>query len=553
MPFPGSKASYELIGSVIVGRKGGFILSTCRSILIRYHHVYCSLQDIGRGRASVCDSEDESKGEAEGRKGQARHMSAPTFEFAAAAASPCTQRRGRRSMVAALAAPSALGAILLLLHLLLLCAAAPKAMAAAASSSMSVSAPPPSSSYEDVRQLDKYGHSVQLRHAAEASKRHGRLVVAVSWDGGRSGIGGSSDNDNDDDDTSETGSVVTMLCTPLPSDLLSTNERQQQQGQRQHRHVLRFTGRGVQRIRLPHDVASTGKLQQLGSGSANDGMIGLQPLVCVLNTRRQRRRGPAVVTAVACSGLASDAAYVQNQLLEAAKVAWDKYDAELGCPAVLAELQHLCRAFWRHPTKAQWTWKPQQPSGDDDDENQSSAGWARPLGVTTLVVQHVNSGVVGKDSAAQLYIVEPSGIVQHASRIDIRVAGGDGADTRTISSDTDESSRFSAKVACIGRDGPAVQARLEKALKERMVKEFGRSDDDESTSSSTRRQRLTQDEMLELIRDAIHDRQPGWGSPSSPENEPQPTETNPSSLMYVEVLSSRGAVDRKVVVVPTAA
>jgi 20S proteasome alpha/beta subunit len=390
-----------------------------------------------------------------------------------------------------------------------------------------------------VRQLDKYGHSVQLRHAAEASKRHGRLVVAVSWDCG----GSRSDDNNSNEDDNDTGSVVTVLCTPLPSDLLSTNERQQQgQGQRQQRHVLRFTGRGVQRIRLPHGAASTGKLQQLGSGSAKDAIIlGLQPLACVLNTRR---RGPAVVTAVACSGLASDAAYVQNQLWEAAKVAWDKYDAEMGCPAVLAELQHLCRAFWRHPTKAQWTWKPPQPSGsDDEDEENQSAMWARPLGVTTLVVQLVNAGVAGKDSATQLYVVEPSGIVQHATCVSV---GGDGADNGG-------DSRFAAKVACIGRDGPAVQARLEKALKERMVKEFGRSDDDESASSSTRPQRLTQDEMFGLIGDAMHDRQPGWRSPSSSDNGPQPTETNPSSLMYVEILTSQGAVERKVVVAPTAA
>lgn len=34
------------------------------------------------------------------------------------------------------------------------------------------------SSYMSVRALDEYGHSVQLKHAVEAARRHGRLVIA---------------------------------------------------------------------------------------------------------------------------------------------------------------------------------------------------------------------------------------------------------------------------------------------------------------------------------------------------------------------------------------
>jgi hypothetical protein len=383
---------------------------------------------------------------------------------------------------------------------------------------------------------------VQLKHAAMASQRHGRLVVAVSWNGGED----APEND---------GGPVVLLCTPLPADvqLPAAHEETEQQQQQQQRHtVLRFTGRGVQRIRMP--LASPPAAQEHRQLKRGGECMGVPPLACVLTgssakpateTGRHNNRGPRV--AVSCSGLASDAQFVHRQLREAAKEAWDTYDAEMPGPAVLSELQGLCRQFWRHPTKRQWSWKQQQSRGDgdgdgDDEDSESSGGrWSRPLGVTTLVVQ-----LTPFQDAAQLYVVDPSGIVQHAARI----TGGAAADD---TSDASTSRRGSSlTVACIGRDGPAVQARLEKALRERIE-----ALEPTSTESSSAQTRWTQDDLLEMIGDAVEGRPSGWRDrkSSSSENEPPAADRNErnSPLLYVEVLSTHGVIERKVVASTTTA
>jgi hypothetical protein len=419
---------------------------------------------------------------------------------------------------AAAAEPASTSAIFAVLLLVLVTAGAP-AIAAASAASSSISS---SSSYEDVRKLDKYGHSVQLKHAAMASQRHGRLVVAISW---------NHDNAKDPD-----GPFV-MLCTPLPADVQQMPKAHD--GTEPQRHtVLRFTGRGVQRIRVP--LPASGQQQRPGTSGE---FIGVSPLACVLTSAPAqaastagRNREPRV--AVSCSGLASDAQFVHHQLREAAKEAWDTYDAELPGPAVLSELQGLCRQFWRHPTKRQWSWKQQQQqSGDDGDEEDSNGErrWSRPLGVTTLVVQ-----LTPFQDAAQLYVVDPSGIVQPAAQIVGRQSEDDDA------SDESTSRRGSSlTVACIGKDGPAVQARLEKALRERVE------------ASSSAQTRLTQDDLLEMIGDAVEGRPSGWRdrTSSSSENEPAAADRNErrTPLLYVEVLSTHGGVERKVVSTTTAA
>jgi hypothetical protein len=385
------------------------------------------------------------------------------------------------------------------------------------------------SSYEDVRRLDKYGHSVQLKHAAMASQRHGRLVVAISWNGGED----APEND---------GGPVVLLCTPLPADvqLPITHEETEHP---QQRDVLRFTSRGVQRIRMP--LASPPPASGQQQHRSNGDTMGVSPLACVLTSSSaiataaaRHNRQPWV--AVSCSGLASDAQFVYHQLREAAKEAWDTYDADMPGPAVLTELQGLCRQFWRHPTKRQWSWKQQQQSGGDgdgdDEDNESSGGrWSRPLGVTTLVVQ-----LNPFQDAAQLYAVDPSGIVQPAARIVGRHTEDD--------DDASDASTFrrgpSLMVACIGREGPAVQARLEKALRERIE------------ASSSAQTRWTQDDLLEMIGDAVEDRPLGWRDrASSSESEPAAADRNErnSPLLYVEVLSTHGGIERKVVASTTAA
>jgi hypothetical protein len=422
-------------------------------------------------------------------------------------------------MAGAAAEPASTSAIFAVLLLVLVTAGAP-AIAAASAASSSISS---SSSYEDVRRLDKYGHSVQLKHAAMASQRHGRLVVAISWNGG-------------DDAAPENDGPFVLLCTPLPADVQLPTAHDETEPQR--RTVLRFTGRGVQRIRMP--MPTGGPQQQRGTSGE---FIGVSPLACVLTSAPAqpastagRNRGPWV--AVSCSGLASDAQFVYHQLREAAKEAWDTYDAEMAGPAVLSELQGLCRQFWRHPAKRQWSWKQQQQSGGDGDEEDSNGerGWSRPLGVTTLVVQ-----LNPFQDAAQLYVVDPSGIVQPAARI----VGRHTEDDDDASDESTCRRGPALKVACIGKDGPAVQVRLEKAIRERVE------------ASSSAHPRWTQDDLLEMIGDAVEGRTSGWRDrkSSSSENEPAAADRNErrTPLLYVEVLSTHGGVERKVVASTTAA
>jgi len=187
----------------------------------------------------------------------------------------------------------------------------------------SVAASP--SPYASVTALDKYGHSVQLRHAGRAASKFGRLVVAAR----------SNSNENT--------VVVVSIRTPKPG------------------------------IILPGNNSNHGVLQQVFS-DADLWMV--------------------------CTGVKPDANWLLQQMRDYSKRIWERYDVAPSQTRLADALSEALLNFMGYDRKVEWHDGAGPVIINKDDQS-----WARPLGVSTLVVTPFS----------KIILVEASG-VQHVLR-----------------------------------------------------------------------------------------------------------------------------------------
>lgn len=243
--------------------------------------------------------------------------------------------------------------------------------------------------YESPRSLDKYGNAVQLRHAQAACTHHGRLIVAVRF---RNDVWVLSPFLSDRDPP-----LQSKRSQPLP---------------------LLFP---VNPLVVPADVT----------------------------TAATAASSPGVV-ALVCSGLQADARWLEERLCGGyAKPAWERYDSELSLVATAEAVARLKRSFWNYegsddPDNPAWEplYEPEGMglgeggSSNGNGGNNNGVGWARPLGVTSLVLEAAPAS--SSRGAGNILLVDPSGIVRHVAN----------------------------KCVCIGQRGAEVQRVLEEKLRD---------------------------------------------------------------------------------------
>jgi 20S proteasome alpha/beta subunit len=184
--------------------------------------------------------------------------------------------------------------------------------------------------------LNKYGNSIQLEHAREASERHGRLVVA----------GLSQEGDV----------VVVSLYTP--------------------------------RLGIVDDSPYLmHALQNTSHGQKN---------VCCL---------------MVCTGVKADVTWLVQCLRDYQKRQWERYDdsdddnISSTTTNVVKAISTALLDFMGYKREAELVdgaGLVVTRRGGDDDNDSDSTGWARPLGVQTLVLRH----------GSPITLLQPSGVAQ---------------------------------------------------------------------------------------------------------------------------------------------
>jgi hypothetical protein len=234
--------------------------------------------------------------------------------------------------------------------------------------------------------------------------------------------------------------------------------------------------------------------------------------------RGDEEPGPSPpLLAAAWSGLSSDAAWVRIELARAAQDAFEQYGTRsstgddeanrerwqlLTVTSALHALQSLYRRFWnyRAPGRGKgngsWDWRTNSGAESED------GGWARPIGVTTMIVQagirhqHRSRPIQSEEDnpqiealsdgnitesrpdhflSSKIYVVEPSGIVRFPAPIAVAAnpstnaaSSIDVSTPTTMSKGETPASALeptSMAVACIGKRSDEVQRKIEQLWK----------------------------------------------------------------------------------------
>jgi hypothetical protein len=297
--------------------------------------------------------------------------------------------------------------------------------------------------------------------------------------------------------------------------------------------------------------------------------------------------------AAAWSGLGSDAAWVRVELARAAQDAFEQYGSRapavdeeggdrtkwqlLTVTSALHELRSLYRRFWNYRVPGggedgggSWDWRT--TSGVEGDDG----GWARPIGVTTLLVQagvrqqqHPTS--VRRDDenpqaealsagsevkshptsslSSKIYVIEPSGIVRFPVPITVSSNAPDNVapsvtdpNKSTMSNGETPASTLrpsSMAIACIGKSSGEAQRRIERQWKTR--KEGARSNDMSPDSRPS-----TLDDVPEWLARVLAEVLVAEGDCAG-----KKASTKQSLYLQVEIVSPRGVEQRVVDVIPS--
>jgi 20S proteasome alpha/beta subunit len=212
---------------------------------------------------------------------------------------------------------------------------------------LSFSSSASSSDFLTVRSLDNYGNSVQVSHALEAAKRHGRPVIAAI-------IGNTSCIDGDHDK----GSFIIAISLGTTPILHS-----------------------IQLPLRPHQNNHGAQKMPLRSS-----FIGM-----------------------CCTGLKGDSNWLIEEVQKHSAAIWERYDMAAGLSTasmahVVARLKGLYAA---QPYKREWQSVLGLPGTYDDDrqEEKEKYRWDRPFGVQTMILSCQESS----PPSSGLLLLEPSG------------------------------------------------------------------------------------------------------------------------------------------------
>jgi hypothetical protein len=281
------------------------------------------------------------------------------------------------------------------LMLFMLTAAAAAAAAAASSSGIS-SSYPSANAYESVRLLNEYGSAAQLDAARAACFQRGQCVVAIR-------------NHGD-------GSI--WIISPRP-DLID-------------RPLNLRVGKSTTPFVLNGGDATIDDvtpLLQAVTSSPVASVLDLTRLCNEVDELQELSTPPAVY--VVCSGVATDAAWLVQQLRLYGKHIADRYSgtSTTATPAAFARVvAALKRRFWSYPETTEYS--PWTSPGYDtllqgyrNEQGQSTVWWGRPLGVCTMVlsvrpdttatavVAPTATRTIAAGVMAHLELVEPSGLI----------------------------------------------------------------------------------------------------------------------------------------------
>jgi len=202
--------------------------------------------------------------------------------------------------------------------------------------------------YHSVRELDKYGNSVQLRNAAECSNRYGSLVIAA--------IACPSSSSNNDDKEEETGIVICTLRPYRP-------------GIKPKKLIEEECVYTIADNDISHDDDS--------------------------NT---------ILLAFIGSGLQPDSTLLLNLLRSYARRWWDRYD-DIPSLDVMADVTRAVKlGFMSYDTSKEISSLGVGTAIESDDDDEEESKMSRPFGVTSLLFGVQSNGKM------KIKSVHPNGV-----------------------------------------------------------------------------------------------------------------------------------------------
>jgi 20S proteasome alpha/beta subunit len=252
------------------------------------------------------------------------------------------------------------------------------------------------SSYVSVRALDKYGNAKQVSHALEAAKRQGRpvLVAVVKADASEKAIASSR----------------------VTSGEVEANRRSQS-------------------FMIAISLGTSPVLHSLQITPPGD--------------------TPSTFLAICCTGIKGDANWLIDQIQTYASTIWDRYNIpsdKIATPTIAHVVARLMGRFAGYAEKQEWSSFISLPASknEDDNGNDSSSTWSRPMGIQTMILSTASSFAPG------LLQIDPSGRILTAAA---------------------QSSSGKVSAAAIGRDSDRIQSRL--------LKLFEKGEDGEQSWETT--------------------------------------------------------------------
>ncbi|KAL3934647.1 MAG: hypothetical protein SGARI_003299 [Bacillariaceae sp.] len=138
-----------------------------------------------------------------------------------------------------------------------------------------------------------------------------------------------------------------------------------------------------------------------------------------------------------CTGIKGDANWLIRQIQKFSASVWERYNLpQMSTPSIAHVVARLMGRFAGYSEKDEWSTTIGLPGSQerDDDEENRSASWARPMGIQTMILSTAPSSTV-----PSLLQIDPSG------RILTPLA---------------KSSSGHVSVAAMGRDSDKIQRRL---------------------------------------------------------------------------------------------
>lgn len=230
------------------------------------------------------------------------------------------------------------------------------------------------STYQAMRALDKYGSSVQLKHAREAAVRRGRLVLAAAFTVPA---------------TSTVGSSTTQI-TPQNTNLKSAATEE-----------------------VVIQVISLGKERMVHSLTL--------PVVPSVSSRARPCQGPVV--AMCCAGIKGDALWLMERMQSFVAQVWERYNYHpLSLPALAHSMSRwittsvLDQQSQTSSSAIDMEWQSvigEQKSAKSRqyDPIEDSMSFTRPLGVQTLLMSTASTKTADSRHQRNLLLVEPTGRV----------------------------------------------------------------------------------------------------------------------------------------------